>query len=916
MKKLLTFLILAMITIAGYCQLPIFQGSFIVATRTTVFGRPLPAKTLVLQLDSMKYWYITAGSASTGTLATTAKLRFTPLAERVIGVYNLKILNEDVGTTKLAGQYMTDGTNNFTAGVGFTTTDSLAALQYSNATIATSLGAYKTMADMRFQRADLAKNRIYVTNDSIAFKMSDVLMGYFLTNGNFTFVKSLTVTDTINFNISHPRTGTTQTFLHDISVTGDYLSDAGYNSKFGTDAGKSITTGTYNTFIGYLAGQSDTSGQYNTAVGSDALRTNSSGSYNVALGEEALRNNTIGDYNTAVGMIALKSNTTLGGNTACGYAALADNAGGDNTSVGSFALTENTSGTYNAAVGADAMNLNTTGSYNASLGGNSLDKNLIGANNVAIGFGAGYNSLDTGNIFLGYQAGYNETGSNKLYIANSNTATPLIKGAFPNDSLIFTADHSSFSGNITVTDTVKFGSDTLYQYATGTIFAIERGNAVGNTYSGLTLTKAAGDAKAWLGTSFSSIQVSDAAADTDIEINGNTEITGDLSVTDTTFTNTISPYSGTTTTFPQILTVEGNTNFGNAATDLTTITGELTASDTAKFDNYVGINLGVATPVDWLNIRTGLTATMGITISDFSATTTDGGGINLRKSHSNTLGTLTPTVNGDVLGFINFIGVTSGSTYFTSPSILECVQNGAAGANGAVTDLKYSTISSAGGSGKLLRFIITNAGKIGIAGGVTASAPTTPTFSLSFSGTQAETIGVEAATTSAIGNSLTISSGPSGPSGSDKNCGDMILSTAKSDGIGVGDFSVLTTTGGAAGGTATTDYSPAEKFRVESRQLIDNNMSYTGAVPNTAGSFIQLTDAKAGICFLSWGTGSEYATIAFTTAGVVTLVSNSANVVNTQTNDRINVIDGGTQVYIINEMGSTATVTLTIIYNQ
>ena len=38
----------------------------------------------------------------------------------------------------------------------------------------------------------------------------------------------------------------------------------------------------------------------------------------------------------------------------------------------------------------------------------------------------------TYNVFLGNKAGQNETGSNKLYIANSNTATPLIYGEFDN----------------------------------------------------------------------------------------------------------------------------------------------------------------------------------------------------------------------------------------------------------------------------------------------------------------------------------------------------------------------------------------------------------------------------------------------------------------------------------------------------
>jgi len=38
-------------------------------------------------------------------------------------------------------------------------------------------------------------------------------------------------------------------------------------------------------------------------------------------------------------------------------------------------------------------------------------------------------------FFIGYQSGFNESGSNKLYIDNSNTTTPLIYGDFSKDSL-------------------------------------------------------------------------------------------------------------------------------------------------------------------------------------------------------------------------------------------------------------------------------------------------------------------------------------------------------------------------------------------------------------------------------------------------------------------------------------------------
>ena len=62
--------------------------------------------------------------------------------------------------------------------------------------------------------------------------------------------------------------------------------------------------------------------------------------------------------------------------------------------------------------------------------------NNIANSNTAIGQGAGYqNQTGSGNIFLGFLAGYNETGSNKLYIENSLSDTPLIYGEFENNIL-------------------------------------------------------------------------------------------------------------------------------------------------------------------------------------------------------------------------------------------------------------------------------------------------------------------------------------------------------------------------------------------------------------------------------------------------------------------------------------------------
>ena len=72
------------------------------------------------------------------------------------------------------------------------------------------------------------------------------------------------------------------------------------------------------------------------------------------------------------------------------------------------------------------MASNTTGSNNTAIGRNALQSITSGSQNTAIGLGAGStNSQGTGNIFVGYMAGSQETGSNKLYIDNSSTTTPL-----------------------------------------------------------------------------------------------------------------------------------------------------------------------------------------------------------------------------------------------------------------------------------------------------------------------------------------------------------------------------------------------------------------------------------------------------------------------------------------------------------
>ncbi|MCB9205545.1 MAG: tail fiber domain-containing protein [Flavobacteriales bacterium] len=74
-----------------------------------------------------------------------------------------------------------------------------------------------------------------------------------------------------------------------------------------------------------------------------------------------------------------------------------------------------------------------TGADNIFLGVLAGNAATTDSNNIFIGTNSGRLNTGSGSIFMGYEAGENETGSNRLYIDNSNTASPLIYGEFDND---------------------------------------------------------------------------------------------------------------------------------------------------------------------------------------------------------------------------------------------------------------------------------------------------------------------------------------------------------------------------------------------------------------------------------------------------------------------------------------------------
>lgn len=212
----------------------------------------------------------------------------------------------------------------------------------------------------------------------------------------------------------------------------------GYSALMGSGT-PAANVGLDNTAVGYAAMASNANGYANTALGYQALYGNVGGfpwqgQSNTGVGYRALFSNSIGGGNTAIGRTALQSNTSGGGNVAVGVVALTANTIGEsNTAIGAGAMSTSMLGSWNTAVGANALGNSPVGLFNAAFGTQALMYNS-GNENTAIGANALRNNLvGGGNVALGSEAGENEMGSDRLYIDNSNTVTPLIYGEFDND---------------------------------------------------------------------------------------------------------------------------------------------------------------------------------------------------------------------------------------------------------------------------------------------------------------------------------------------------------------------------------------------------------------------------------------------------------------------------------------------------
>jgi hypothetical protein len=209
------------------------------------------------------------------------------------------------------------------------------------------------------------------------------------------------------------------------------------NVGIGTAALKQNVEGFANVAIGVRAMENNTTGDLNVAVGYQALMDNDTGTYNVAVGTFAMAQSVSGSYNTALGYNALGKNRTGHSNVALGRSAGGSRTGSLNVAIGNGAMTSDSSGSQNVVIGISAMSNNTTGSSNTIIG-------------YLAGRGSSGQSY-SGNVLLGHEAGRNINDSNRLYIENSDSNTPLIYGEFDNNLI-------RINGRQEITESLSIGT--------------------------------------------------------------------------------------------------------------------------------------------------------------------------------------------------------------------------------------------------------------------------------------------------------------------------------------------------------------------------------------------------------------------------------------------------------------------------
>lgn len=163
----------------------------------------------------------------------------------------------------------------------------------------------------------------------------------------------------------------------------------------------------------------------------DSWIDTSTWSENTWLWLASLSFNTIWSSNTALWSYAMVWNISWNENVGVWVSALEENVSwNENVAVWNFALQNNSTWSFSTAVWSNSLYFCYNCEKNTAFWAYSLESNSTWSYNTAVWYYALNSTKWSWNVALWYQAWANELGSNKLYIDNSNTATPLIYGDF------------------------------------------------------------------------------------------------------------------------------------------------------------------------------------------------------------------------------------------------------------------------------------------------------------------------------------------------------------------------------------------------------------------------------------------------------------------------------------------------------
>lgn len=230
--------------------------------------------------------------------------------------------------------------------------------------------------------------------------------------------------------------------------TGFNLTSGNNNVLMGTDAGFNWTTVSNSIAIGrhpFFEGTSSTNfvGNYVTVLGNDGFGAATSGSNFGGFGHLQATAATSINQSYLIGDDVFRYRPTISSSTVAGYQAGLGDASGSTapieTTIFGYRSKYNTDDiSYSTSVG--SLSGFISGAYNAAYDqvgtayfGYQAGYNTYGSNSHFFGYRAGAQGSPTSvsnAVAIGYRAGDGQIGDNELYIANSNTATPLIGGNF------------------------------------------------------------------------------------------------------------------------------------------------------------------------------------------------------------------------------------------------------------------------------------------------------------------------------------------------------------------------------------------------------------------------------------------------------------------------------------------------------